>query len=226
MSVQIKAMVSTHHLPEESMPWMTEARRVFGELVVFIDENRVTAGTEGRARSVATRVHAHKVDTWYDGDWGAMARACESDWVFVLDYDEQLSPEWHHDAWRQMPAHHRAHALLVSASMGVAGRADTSPRRRYGRYVQLRLLRNGIAGTAFPTKLHDLIQVPGGAGLLQHLGLYHHTLSLWSRAAREEKVRNYEALRPGGGLRRYYLYEDYNYRTAELPEAAAWDAGR
>jgi hypothetical protein len=223
MSVQIKAMVSTHHLPEESMPWMTEARRVFGELVVFIDENRVTAGTESRARTVATRVHSHKVDTWYDGDWGAMARACESDWVFVIDYDEQLSPEWHDDAWRQiLSTTELTHFWCPRRWVLPGGRYITSP--PLWPDVQLRLLRNGIAGTAFPTKLHDLIHVPGGAGLLQHLGLYHHTLSLWPRAAREEKVRNYEALRPGGGLRRYYLYEDYSYRTAELPEAAVWDA--
>jgi hypothetical protein len=223
MSDQITAMVATHHLPEESMPWMTEARGIFGALVVFIDENRVTPGTESRARSVATRVHSQKFDTWYDGDRGAMARACESDWVFVIDYDEQLSPEWHHDAWRQiLNTTELTHFWCPRRWVVPGGRYITSS--PLWPDVQLRLLRNGIAGTAFPTKLHDLIYVPGRPGLFQHLGLYHHTLSLWSRAAREEKVRSYEALRPGGGLRRYYLYEDYSYRTAELPEAAVWEA--
>jgi hypothetical protein len=68
--------------------------------------------------------------------------------------------------------------------------------------------------------------VPGPGGLFQHLGLYHHNLCLWSRAAREEKVRQYEELRRGGGLRRYYLYEDFSYQMATLPEATTWDAGR
>ena len=101
-SVQIMAMLPTHHLPEAAMPWMAEARKVFGGLVILIDENRATAGTESRAKSVATRVHLHPADTWYENDRAAMARACESDWVFVIDYDEQLSPEWQQDSWRQI----------------------------------------------------------------------------------------------------------------------------
>jgi hypothetical protein len=225
MSVQIKAMLATHHLPEESMPWMAEARRVFGELVIFVDENRATAGTKSRAKSVGTCVHHYKVDTWYDGDWGGMARACESDWVFVIDYDEQLSHEWQQDSWRQILQTTEFTHFWCPRRWVVPG----------GRYItssplwpdfQLRLVRNGVAGTAFPTKLHDLIHVPGPGGFFQHLALYHHNLWMWSRAVREDKVRQYEGLRPGGGLRRYYLYEDFSYRTATLPEAMEWDADR
>ena len=62
MNTLIKPMVATHHLPEESLSWMLEARRVFGELEIFIDANRVTPGTEARAQSVATGVHYSKVD--------------------------------------------------------------------------------------------------------------------------------------------------------------------
>ncbi len=222
MSVQISAMLATHHLPEESMPWMAEARRVFGELNIFIDQNRATAGTDIRAKSVATRVHHYEVNTWYDGDRAGMARACESDWVFVLDYDEQLSPEWQQDSWRQILATTEFTHFWCPRRWVVPG----------GRYVtsfplwpdvQLRLLRNGIAGTTFPAKLHDLIYVPGRGGLFQHLALYHHNLWLWSRAVREDRVQHYEGLSPGGGLKRYYLYEDFSYRTATLPEASAWD---
>lgn len=225
MSVQITAMLATHHLPEESMPWMAEARRVFGELVIFIDENRATAGTDIRAKSVGTRVHHYKVNTWYDGDRGGMARACGSDWVFAIDYDEQLSPEWQQDSWRQILETTQLTHFWCPRRWVVPG----------GRYIassplwpdlQLRLVRNGVAGTAFPAKLHDLIQVPGVGGLFQHLGLYHHNLWLWSRAAREDKVRQYEELRVGGGMSRYYLYEDFGYRMARLPEAMAWDVDR
>jgi hypothetical protein len=223
MSVQITAMVATHHLPEESLPWMDEARRVLGNLMVFVDANRATPGTDARAKSVATDVRRFEVDTWYDADWGAMARACESDWVLIVDYDEQLSPEWQHDAWRQLLQTTTCTHFWCPRRWVVPG----------GRYVtswplwpdvQLRLLRNGIEGTAFPTRLHDLIHVPGPAGLLQHLGLHHHNLCLWPRAAREEKVRQYEELRPGGGLRRFYLYEDFSYRTEPIPGVTAWDA--
>jgi hypothetical protein len=223
MAAQITAMVATHHLPEESLPWMDEARRVLGNLVIFIDANRATPGTDARATSVATDVHHFEVDAWYDADWGAMARACESDWVLVVDYDEQLSPEWRQDDWRRLLDTTQYTRFWCPRRWVIPG----------GRYVdswplwpdvQLRLLRNGIEGTTFPNELHDLIHVPGPAGMLQHLGLYHHNLCLWPRAEREEKVRQYEALRPGGGLRRFYLYEDFNYRTEPIPPAAVWDA--
>ena len=101
--MQVKAMLVTHHLPEESMPWMAEARDIFDELVIFIDEKRAKAGTLDRAREVGSRVHLHNADTWYEWDLASKARACESDWVFVLEYDEQLSPEWQQkDQWRQI----------------------------------------------------------------------------------------------------------------------------
>src|ERR1700730_18430029 len=100
--MRTNAMLVTHHLPEESMPWMAEARSVFDELVIFIDENRVKTGTVDRAKEVGSRVHLYEADTWYEWDLGAKARACESDWVFQIEYDEQLSPEWQEDRWRRL----------------------------------------------------------------------------------------------------------------------------
>jgi len=58
---------------------MEEARNIFGELIIFLDDKRITAGTESRARSVGTRVHHHRADAWFDWDLAAMARACESE---------------------------------------------------------------------------------------------------------------------------------------------------
>jgi hypothetical protein len=219
----ITGLLPTHHLPEESMPWMAEARKVFGELVVFIDENRATAGTESRAKSVGTRVHHFKAKTWYDSDWGAMARACDSDWVFFIDYDEQLSPEWQQDSWRQILETTDFTHFWCPRRWVVPG----------GRYIsagpwwpdpQLRLLRNGVAGSTFPTELHDQFCIPGSGGHFQHLALHHHNLWMWSRAAREDKVQFYERLRPGRGLGHYYQYEDYACPIVTLPEATAWDA--
>ena len=154
-----------------------------------------------------------------------MARACESDWVFVIDYDEQLSPEWQQDSWRQiLETTEFTHFWCPRRWVVPGGRYVTSS--PLWPDLQLRLLRNRITGTTFPTELHDKIHVPGPGGLFQHLALYHHNLTLWSRAAREDKVQHYDQLRPGGGLKRYYLYEDFGYRTATLPEAKAWDVDR
>ena len=221
--MQIKALLTTHNLPEESLPWMAEAREVFGELIIFIDENRVTAGTESRARSVGTSVYHHRADTWFEWDLGAMARACESDWVFIIEYDEQLSPEWHQDSWRQiLEKTESTHFWCPRRWVVPDGRYITST--PWWPDFQLRLLRNGVAGTTFPARAHDTIYVPGPGGHFQHLAIYHHVLWLWSRAAREDRVRYYEQLRPGHQVGHYYVYEDYECPTALLPEAMAWDA--
>src|SRR3954470_18172568 len=98
--MRVKAMLVTHRLPEESIPWMAEVRAVFDELVIFIDDNRVQPGTVDRAKKVGSRVHNYKADTWYEWDLGSKARACDADWVLQIEYDEQLSPEWKQDGWR------------------------------------------------------------------------------------------------------------------------------
>src|SRR5437588_9082442 len=100
--MRITAFLPTHDLPAESMPWMIEARNVFDELLIFIDEKRVTPGTVKRAKQVATRVQYHKAGAWLDWDRAAMARACGSEWVFLIERDEQLSPEWQQNQWRQI----------------------------------------------------------------------------------------------------------------------------
>lgn len=64
------------------------------ELIISIDENRVTTGTVSRAKKVGSRVQLYKADTWYEWDLASKARACESDWVFQIEQDEHLGPEF------------------------------------------------------------------------------------------------------------------------------------
>lgn len=218
-------MLVTHHFPEESIPWMLEVRSIFGELIIFIDEKRVTPGTIARAERVGTRVHRYQADTWYEWDLASKARTCESDWVFLIECDEQLSPEWQQGDWRQLlETSHFTHFWC--------------PRRwvvRAGRYVsgdpwwpdfQLRLFRNNLEGTSFPTKLHEPIHVPGAGACLHNLAIHHHVLWLYSRPVREARVRYYERLRPGGGLGHYYLYEDSLPPETALPKPVILDINR
>jgi hypothetical protein len=221
--MRIKAMLITHHLPEESVPWMAGVRDTFDGLVVFIDENRVTPGTVMRAEQVATRVYHYKAETWYDWDLAGMARACESDWVFIIDYDEQLSPEWRQDSWRELLKEtHFTHFSCPRRWIVPSG--DYITAAPWWPDFQLRLFRNNLKETAFPQNLHDLIQVPGPGASFQNLAIHHHVLSLLSRPTREQKVRHYEKLRPGEALSHYYLYEDYSPPTASLPPPAKLDA--
>ena len=120
--MRITALLPTHDLPEQSMPWMMEARKIFDELVIFIDEKRVTPGTVTRAERVGTRVHYHRADTWYEWDLGAMARQCESDWVFIIERDEQLSGEWQQAQWPPDSRSNRAYTFLDPAPMDRTGR--------------------------------------------------------------------------------------------------------
>jgi hypothetical protein len=214
--MRIKALLATHDLSEEAMPWMAEARSIFDELVIFIDEERVTRGSTARAQKVATRVHRHRADTWYEWDLGAMARQCESDWVFIIERDEQLSPEWQQGQWRQI-------LETTQVTHFWAPRRWIVPGQRYINCepwwpdFQLRLLQSNLDGTVFPTRLHDPIQVPGPGGYLSNLAIHHHVLWLCSRTTREDRVRYYEQLRPGGALGHYYLYENYRPPEASLP---------
>jgi hypothetical protein len=215
--MRVTAMLVTHDLVEESMPWMEEVRNVFDELVIFIDEKRVTPGSAQRAEEVATRVQYYKVDAWYDWDLEAMARACESDWVFIIDHDEQLSPEWRQGQWRQLlETTQFTHFWLSRRWIVQSGKYIVSD--PWWPDLQLRLFKNNLEGTTFPTRLHDTIHVPGPGAYLQTLAIHHHVLWLLSRKARVEKVRHYERLRPGGGLGHLYLHENYRPPEALLPK--------
>jgi hypothetical protein len=154
-----------------------------------------------------------------------MARACAGDWVFLFDYDETLSPEWHQKGWRDVLE------TTSSTHFWIPRRWMVSKER----YIisnpwcpdfQLRFFRNNLEGTIFPTKLHDSTIVPGSGACFQNLTVNHHVLWLSSRAVREEKVRRYEELRPGAASAHYYLYEDHAPREAKLPEPVELDPSR
>ncbi len=46
--MRVTALLPTHDLSDEAVPWMEEIRDVFDELVVFLDEKRLTTGTSPR----------------------------------------------------------------------------------------------------------------------------------------------------------------------------------
>jgi hypothetical protein len=217
--MRIAGFMATHHIAEQALSWIRHAREIFDEFVIFLDENRLTPGTLERAESVATRVHRRRAKSWYDLDFGSMATACKTDWVFAFDHDEELSGDWSREALHQVldttdVTHFWCPRRWI---VGDGTYIDSAP---WWPDLQLRLLRNDLSETAFPTRLHDIIQVPGSGACLVDFAIYHHVLWLSSRADREAKVQFYEQLRPGGDLRHYYLYEDFAPPTARLPAPA------
>ena len=223
--MRVAALLKTHHLQEEVMPWMAEARDLFDQLVIFIDEKRSTPGTVSYAEKLSPHVHRYYSETWYGSDFASMARACDSDWVFLFDFDEEFGPEWHQKRWRQV-------LETTSATHFWIPRRWMVSRERYiisnpwCPDFQLRFFRNNLEGTLFPTKLHDSTIVPGPGACFQNLTVNHHVLWLSSRSEREEKVRLYDELRPGRGSGHYYLYEDHAPREANLPAPVELDPKR
>jgi hypothetical protein len=223
--VRIAGLVFTDHLPAAAMPWMAEARGIFDELVVVIHEKQATPGTQLRARKVASRVLQNKADAWYEADVLAVVAECKTEWVFHLDYDEQLGREWHDGQWRQILENDGFTHFSFPRRWVVPG-------DRYiivGPWwpdVHTRLIRANLDGLVLPKRLHDTPQVAGAGGCLPGLPINHHVLHLLSRAEREEKKRRYEQLRPGGALGYYYLFEDYAAPQASLPAPAALDISR
>jgi hypothetical protein len=223
--VLISGIILTHRLPEEALPWVAEARDVFDEMIICIDEKRTTPETIDRAQTVADRVIFNRADTWYGKDSVSLIAACTGDWIFVIDYDEQLSPEWQQDGWRRLLETTDLTHFWIPRRWVLPGRRYISADPWWPAF-QLRLFRKNLSGTAFPTRLHDHTYVPGASGYFRNLALDHHVLWLFSRAAREDRVRFYEQLRPGRGLGYFYLYEDYAPPQADLPKPVKLDLDR
>jgi len=216
--MRVTALIPTHHLPEESMPWISEVRDIFDETIVLIDQRRATPGTLARAEKVEGTVVLSDRERWYDPDRFSLLAGCNSDWIFILEYDEQLSGEWQQAGWRRILETTDFSHFWILRRWVVPGNRYISCSPWWPDF-QLRLFRNLLEGTVFPTKLHDRIQVPGPGAAFRSLAIHHHALSLCSRAERESKVRRYEQLRPGEGAGHYYLFEDYHPAEAPLPEA-------
>src|SRR3954453_22745536 len=81
--MRVTALVPTHHLPEESMAWITEARNIFDEVIVLIDQKNATPGTVDRAEIVATTVTRNNSDLWHDPDRFSFLAARNADWIFI-----------------------------------------------------------------------------------------------------------------------------------------------
>jgi len=212
-------------LPEEALPWVAEARDVFDEMIIFIDEKRTTPETIARAQTVADRIIFNKADTWYSADRISLISACTGDWIFGMDYDEQLSPVWQQGGWRRLLETTDLNHFWIPRRWTVSLEQYINSNPWWPDF-QLRLFRNNLAGTMFPSKLHETAHVPGVGASLQNLALYHHVLWLLSREEREAKAAYYEQLRPGFGSGHYYLYEDYRPSQAPVPESTKLDVTR
>ena len=214
--MEVTALSLVHSITSESFRWFLETRAVVDQFIIFIDDNRANGETRSRARQIATEVFSLPCKGYIEPHLREMVSVCSTEWILRIDSDEQLSPEWHDGSWRKLlrPSD-VTHCWLPR-------RWITSP----GRFVcvspwwpdpQLRLFRRDAPSIEFPAALHEPMKVGGSQGLSTNLAIHHHILPLSSRQEREEKVRRYEKIRPGGALGSYYLFEDYRPLEASLP---------
>ena len=123
-----------------------------------------------------------------------MARQCDSDWLFLIERDEQLSPGWHQQGWRAFLEDKRFTHYLIPRRWTIPGdRYITSA--PWWPDFHLRLFRSGVEGTTFPKRLHDTMHVPGIGRTFRTISIYHHILWLCPREIREQRVAYYERLR-------------------------------
>lgn len=220
--VFLSGVLITHQLDEDGLRWFSAASSVVDELVAFVDETRAAPDLHEKLAQLNARVFNTRAPEFYRADFREMVTRCRGDWILKIDYDEELSLEWHDSRWRDV----------------VAGSEFTHfwcPRRwltTSHTYIacepwwpdwQLRLFRNLPEEITFPTRLHDTMRMNGPAGYLRTLAIHHHDLALGSRAVREEKAAKYEQQRPGNGLGFFYLYEDYQPPEATIPERSHFD---
>lgn len=220
--MKIAALVATHRLLEDCVPRLKAAKTAFDKLVIFIDANRADDKTLQLANDIGGVVYRHEADRWYDWNLQAMVEICDADWVFILEYDEELGSEWHGAGWRRV-------LEQTDCTHFWLPRRWILPGDRYIKIapwwpdVQMRLFRSQC-DLRFPELLHDPIIVDGEFATLPQLAIHHHVLTLLSRSEREGKVSYYEQLRPGGSLGHFYLHEDFELVTAELPQPATCNA--
>ena len=209
----VSALLLTHDIPDEAIPWLMQLRAVVDEFVVLVDSQLASERTRARVAQVASRTKEFAPNGVAEAFLSEGVKACKTDWILRLDSDEELSIEWQDGAWRELLTLRDYTHFRI-------------PRRwcpRPGSYIpvqpwfpdyQIRLFRNEPANIRFGTTIHGVMEIPGRYAYTRSLAIHHHVLWLLSRTEREEKVQFYNTL-PGGGLSHYYLYEDF-----ELPETS------
>jgi hypothetical protein len=223
--VLLSGVLITHQLSDEALGWFMEARGVVDELVAFVDEDRAAPDLDTKLRQLDARIISTRAPEFYKADFRAMVHACRGEWLLKIDYDEELSREWHDARWRTILdsdefTHFWCPRRWTTASGNYIACEPWWPDR------QLRLFRNRPNEITYPTRLHETMSVGGAGAYLRTLAIHHHDLRLASRSAREAKAESYERQRPGNGLGFFYLPEDYDLPQVPLPRASEFDPAR
>ena len=219
--MRVSGLVITHQLNEQGSAWLAKVAGVVDELVAVVADERAQPDVIARLRSIGARIVRPRWSGFYPSNEESreMIAACTGDWILKVDHDEELSPEWHDPAWREILRESEfTHFWLPRRWVVAEGEfLDSEP---WWPDWQLRLVQNCPEKMTFAAQLHEFMKMAGPAGYLRTLSLHHHDLWSCSRAEREGKARTYEELRPGHGLGYFYLYEDWETRKRPLPRAS------
>lgn len=223
--MRVSGLLITHQLNDEAFGWFSRLRNIVDELVVFVDADKAAPDLYHRLRKLDARILKSDTAAFYNLDFKKMVAACEGDWVLKVDYDEELSLEWDDPRWRGILqatefTHFWSPRRWITPARSYLGCAPWWPD------WQLRLFRRSPDEITFPTRLHETMQMKGGAGYLRTLAIHHHDLRFASRESREQKVRSYEKERPGNSLGYFYLFEDYAAPETPLPSRSEFEPGR
>ncbi len=183
------------------------------ELVVCIDRT-TTDNTYEIARALADQIHFVTTDGYLESALPQMAALCSGDFVLRLDDDERLGGNWSRQEFESLVALNDLTHLNIFRRWIVDGGRNFIAAPPWFPDVQMRLFRNAPASIRWPRQIHQPMEVAGNCLTPGDRWIEHDVLST-SSEEREEKCRNYQALRPECHLSHYYLYEGHD--LARLP---------
>jgi glycosyltransferase involved in cell wall biosynthesis len=166
MRIPLSVIIPTFNEAENIASCLESVRNFANEILVL--DNFSQDGTAELARSLDATVHQRRFDN-FSANKNAAIELAESDWIFILDADERLTPRLREEI-TSVIASPKNDAYAVKRDTYFCGK---KVRCWSGRSV-VRLFRKEKAAYD-PSKLvHEELIVHGPTGMLQH-ALDHHT---------------------------------------------------
>jgi len=205
----LSIVIMTHQSEGYLEKVLENLRPLANELVIAID-NTSTDRTELIARRFADVAVSLSHTGYIESHLNTLVKLCHGDWIFRIDDDEMLSADWTYEYIIHLLNNSPYSHYWIPRRWLVSENKYIRSHPWFPDY-QMRLFRNDPNCIYSDGMLHTTHQITSGKANYIHDAYIHHYDFIWhSRQQRENKIQNYEKIKPGGSLPQYYLYEDYD----------------
>jgi glycosyltransferase involved in cell wall biosynthesis/SAM-dependent methyltransferase len=210
--MKLSVVTFTRADQDRLMKFLASLQEIADELVVLIDSEAKDSLAIAQRFTNQVYVLPHK--GYIEAHLQEVVSHCSGDWIFRIDDDETLSPQWTRTLIKElMSDRYTTHYWIPRLWLVSSGAQFIKTAPWYPDY-QMRLFRNIPSLIKLPNKIHEATQVAGGFRYLTDAYLYHWDLVWNNREIRERKVARYKELNPENSGFQYYLYENFYYETA------------